>query len=295
MVRLCMCVCARAWVCRRRAKTERQEDERGRLSLCFFFSLSPSLLPEGQGFESECIVKKQTNKLKLFFLFFFRRRATCQLLRNQTFKKETRQTCSFFFLDTHFKSRLNQLGFEIQLINIARVDHRRSTYSLFLPSSGSGAAQSSCRWISSRHVTVYKVVAGVWNVLTAPKPSPQRFNWQMKTMSDDWKLLKMLEMATQVTLFTFPTKIKIFKGVWRCFFPQYFTGKVHKTQRKAAMVCLSSSLHLSNPNQGKCFKAAVGRNLKKAKMCQNSQIQSHHYLDLNPRSTEIKIKKKTLL
>lgn len=106
VVYVCLCACMSASeMCVDRAT----ENERGRLSLCFFFSLSPSLLPEGQGFESECIVKTEID-----CFFVLRRRATCQLLRNQTFKKP-RQTCKFF-LDTRFKSRLNWQGFEIHLI-----------------------------------------------------------------------------------------------------------------------------------------------------------------------------------
>lgn len=102
VVYVCLCACMSvSETCEDRAT----ENERGQFSLCFFFSLSPSLLPEGQGFESECIVKKK----KWNWLFFSRRRATCQLLRNQTFKKKPSDLQ--FFLDTRFKSRLNRHRF----------------------------------------------------------------------------------------------------------------------------------------------------------------------------------------
>lgn len=116
MVRLCMFVrarvCVSVSVCIRRVNrwvgdVRRQSDrERETTDISWLLFLSLSFSPSwGTGFESECIVK--TNRL---FFWRLRRRATCRLLRNQTFRNPS------VFLDTHLKSCLNQQGFKIHLI-----------------------------------------------------------------------------------------------------------------------------------------------------------------------------------
>lgn len=114
VVYVCVCACMHVWVCIQRVNrcagdVRRQSDwEREKnvfLSLFLFLSLSfsPSW---GTGFESECIVKQ----IDCFF-WRLRRRATCRLLRNQTFKKHFRPA-----VFPNFKSCLSQQGFEIHPI-----------------------------------------------------------------------------------------------------------------------------------------------------------------------------------
>lgn len=78
------CVCVRecvfwcvssAWISEQETCVDRViENERLRVSLCSFFSLSPSLLPEGQGLNPNV----SSNELIVsFFLLTMTRRATC--------------------------------------------------------------------------------------------------------------------------------------------------------------------------------------------------------------------------
>lgn len=69
---MCVCMCVRAcvratgeWISAQETCVDRAMENEGQLfSLCFFFSLSPSLLPEGQGLNPNVL---QSKSIDCFF------------------------------------------------------------------------------------------------------------------------------------------------------------------------------------------------------------------------------------
>ncbi len=117
MVRLCMCACvcvcwcvSSEWIGEQEMCVDMRviENERKRLSRGFFFSLSPSLLPEGQSLNPNVSQNKS-----IVFFWRLRHRATCRLLCNQTFKNSSEQ--QFFKLQIMPESTRFRDPFKLQL------------------------------------------------------------------------------------------------------------------------------------------------------------------------------------
>ncbi len=117
MVRLCMCACvcvcwcvSSEWIGEQEMCVDMRviENERKRLSRGFFFSLSPSLLPEGQSLNPNVSQNKS-----IVFFWRLRHRATCRLLCNQTFQNSSEQ--QFFKLQIMPESTRFRDPFKLQL------------------------------------------------------------------------------------------------------------------------------------------------------------------------------------
>lgn len=123
---MCVCACARmclrAWVLERVSSEcfgeqeicvdRATENGRKQSFLCFFFSLSPSLLPVGQGLNPNV----SWNKTDCSFFYAWQAELSVGCFE-PNFQKPRR---TVFFLDAHLKTCLNQQCFEIVSIFVPK-------------------------------------------------------------------------------------------------------------------------------------------------------------------------------